>query len=467
METNSSHKEEAFRDSIATVNKEGKRNWVFPKKVSGRFYKARTILSIFLLIFLFGAPFIKINGRPFLIFNVLERHFIIFGIPFGPHDLHLFALSMIAFIVSIFLFTVVFGRIFCGWICPQTVFMEMVFRKIEYWIEGDANQQRVLKAAPWTGDKIFKKTAKQIIFYSISFIIANTFLSYIIGADRLYRYILDTPAQHFATFLAVFIFSGLFYFVFAYFREQACTIICPYGRLQGVMLDANSIVIHYDYKRGEPRGKLKKKEERNLGDCIDCGMCVDVCPTGIDIRNGTQLECVNCTSCIDACDNVMEKIKKPLGLIRYASKKQIETGVKKLLTPRSIGYTIVLFILTCLIIFLLATRTDVELSILRSPGMLFQEQPGDKISNIYDLKIINKTFKHLPANLELENIPGEIKLIGKDLVVDPQEVTEAKFFVILSKSEIKYLKTPIRIAVKSNDKILDVINTTFLGKVTQ
>lgn len=458
---------EEFRDSLATVTKEGKRKWIFPKKPKGKFYNARTVVSFFLLAFLFITPFIKVNGHPFVILNVIERKFIIFGIPFGPHDLHLFALTMIAVIVSIFLFTVVYGRLFCGWICPQTVFLEMVFRKIEYLIEGDANKQKALKAQEWNSEKIIKKFSKQLIFFTISFLIANTFLSYIIGVDKLYQYIKDTPSQHLSTFLAVLIFSGLFYFVFSYFREQACTLVCPYGRLQGVMLDQNSIVIHYDYKRGEPRGKLKKNEERTNGDCIDCHLCVDVCPTGIDIRNGTQLECVNCTACIDACDTVMEKINKPKNLIRYASKTQIETGRQPLFTPRAIGYTIVLLLLTFLILIMLINRTEVELSILRTPGTLFQEQPGNKLSNIYDLKIINKTFNHIKANLELENINGEIKVIGKDLEVAPQEVTEAKFLVILPKDEIKFIKTPLKIAVKSKGKILDVIDTAFLGKVVK
>lgn len=464
---NTPQQEEAFRDSLATVTQEGKRKWVFPKKPSGKFYTARSILSVFLLTFLFGAPFIKIGGHPLLLLNVVERHFVIFGIPFGPHDLHLFALTMIAIIVSVFLFTVVYGRLFCGWICPQTIFMEMVFRKIEYWIEGDWQKQRALKAAPWNGEKVFKKTTKQFIFFAISFLIANTFLSYIIGVDKLYQFVSDGPNQHFGTFLAIVIFSGLFYFVFSYFREQACTLVCPYGRLQGVMLDQNSVVIHYDYKRGEPRGKLKKDEPGSNGDCIDCHQCVDVCPTGIDIRNGTQLECVNCTACIDVCDSVMTKISKPKGLIRYASKAQIETGKKSLFTPRAIGYTIVLFILVSLISILLINRTQVELSILRTPGMLFQEQPGEKLSNFYDLKVVNKTFNKFGVSLELENIEGEIKIIGKDLAVEPQGVTEAKFLVILPKSEIKYLKTPIRIAVKSDKKTLDVIITSFLGKVKQ
>lgn len=457
--------EESFRDSISTVTKDGNRVWIYPKKPSGKFYNARTFVSIFLLVFLFGAPFIKIDGHPFIILNVIERKFILFGIPFGPHDLHLFALTMIAFIVSIFLFTVVYGRLFCGWICPQTIFMEMVFRKIEYWIEGDASKQRILNQSPWSAGKFFKKSSKQLIFFILSFIIANIFLAYIIGIDELQKYISASPSQHFTTFLAVLIFAGLFYFVFSYFREQACTLVCPYGRLQGVMLDQNSVVIHYDYKRGEPRGKIRKDQNQSTGDCIDCFLCVDVCPTGIDIRNGTQLECVNCTACIDACNGVMDKVKRPRGLIRYTSKNQIETGKQPLVTPRSIGYTLVLILLTVLIVFLLVNRSPVELSILRSPGLLFQEQPDGRISNIYDLKIVNKTFDQLPASLELQNLNGEIKLIGNDLIVNPQGVTESKFLVILPKSEVKAMKTPLQISIKSNDKILDVIETSFLGKV--
>jgi cytochrome c oxidase accessory protein FixG len=456
---------ESFRDSIATVTKEGKRIWIYPKKPSGKLYNARTIVSIILLVFLFGAPFIKIGGHPFIILNVIDRKFILFGLPFGPHDFHLFALIMIAFIVSVFLFTVVYGRLFCGWICPQTVFMEMVFRKIEYWIEGNFNKQKLLNKSGWNANKILKKSSKQIIFFAVSFIIANFFLAYIIGIDKLQKYISDSPSEHFGTFTAVVILSGFFYFVFAYFREQACTILCPYGRLQDVMLDQNSIVIHYDYKRGEPRGKIRKNEVHVLGDCIDCGLCVDVCPTGIDIRNGTQLECVNCTACIDACNNVMEKVERPSGLIRYTSKNQIEIGKQSLFTPRAAGYSFVLFVLTGIILFMVINRAPVELSILRTPGLLFQEQPNDKISNIYDLKIVNKTFNHLPVYLELENINGEIKLIGKDLNMEPQGVSEAKFLVILHKSELKTMNTPLQIAVKSNNKVLDVIQTSFLGKV--
>ncbi len=467
MENTEVKDEEKFRDKLATVTDEGKRIWIYPKKPKGKFYNARNIVSFILLAILFVTPFIKVNDRPIMLFNLLERKFIVFGISFGPHDFHLFVIAMIAVVVSIFLFTVVYGRIFCGWVCPQTIFMEMVFRKIEYWIEGNSSQQRKLDRAPWTSEKIFKKTSKHIVFFSISFIIANFFLSYIIGMDELLKIISDPPSEHFAGLSAILIFSGVFYFVFAKFREQVCTMVCPYGRLQGVMLDQNSIVIAYDHLRGEPRGKIKKGVENNLGDCVDCNQCVEVCPTGIDIRNGTQLECVNCTACIDACDTIMTKVNRPKALIKYASKIEIETKVRKLFTPRSIGYTVVLFLLLTLLSGLLLTRSDFELSILRTPGIMFQEQPDNKISNLYDLKIINKTFETLPANLQLQNVEGEIKIIGSELIVEPQGVEEAKFLVILDKDIIKQMNTPIEIAVTNNDLVIDVIETSFLGKVTR
>lgn len=460
--------QEKFRDSLATVTEEGKRNWVYPKQPKGRFYTARTVVSIFLLLFLVTAPFIKIDGHQFILLNFLERKFILFGIPFGPHDFHLFVLAIITVVVSIFMFTVVYGRIFCGWACPQTIFMEMVFRKIEYWIEGTASQQRALNSAPWTGNKVFKKVFKHGIFFALSFAISNIFLAYIIGSDQLIDIITDPPSEHLTGLFAITIFSGVFYFIFASFREQVCTLVCPYGRLQGVMLDEDSIVIAYDNVRGEPRGKLSEAKEKQLGDCIDCHLCVEVCPTGIDIRNGTQLECVNCTACIDACDSIMAKIKRPLGLIRYASKNEIEKKKHTYFTPRTIGYTIVLLLLLGLQGFLLFNRTDVELTVLRTPGMMYQEQPNGMISNLYDVKIINKTFESFPAGIKLHNMEGgEIKVIGSDLQVEPHEVEEAKFMVLLPKEMITQLNTEIEIEITRAGSTIDVIKTNFLGRVEE
>ncbi|HEM48577.1 MAG TPA: 4Fe-4S binding protein, partial [Caldithrix sp.] len=276
---------ENFRDKLSTVDQQGKRVWIFPKKPSGPFYSARTWMSLLLIIILFSGPFIKINGKPILLLNILERKFIIFGIGFWPQDFYLFVLATITLIVFIVLFTVVYGRLFCGWACPQTVFMEMVFRKIEYWIEGDAQKQRQLNKTPMNFQKFIKKASKHTIFYAISFLIGNTFLAYIIGIEELKKIITDPPSQHLVGLTAMILFSGTFYYIFAFFREQVCTLVCPYGRLQGVLLDQNSIVVAYDFIRGEPRGKIRKNEAgHKKGDCVDCNQCVEVCPTGIDIR---------------------------------------------------------------------------------------------------------------------------------------------------------------------------------------
>ena len=460
--------ESSFRDRLSTVTKEGKRRWVFPKKPSGRFHNARIVVSITLLLFLVSVPFIKVNGHPFLLFDFINRNFILFTIPFGPHDFHLFALAIIALAVFIILFTVIFGRVFCGWACPQTVFMEMVFRKIEYWIEGDFKDQIKLKQAPWTANKIFKKVAKHIIFFCIAFFISNIFLSYIIGMDELKKIVTAPPSKYLAGFISMLAFSGVFYWIFSYFREQVCTLVCPYGRLQGVLLDQDSIVIAYDNVRGEPRGKIKKNEpQENLGDCIDCGLCIDVCPTGIDIRNGIQLECVNCTACIDACDYVMDKVNRPRGLIRYDSLRGIERKEKFKFTPRMMGYSTILVLIISLLTYLLVTRSDFSVNILRTPGLLYQEQADNKFSNIYDLNVVNKTFNNASIELKLKNIDGELKLIGDDLNLNPQEKRDSKFILILPKSSIKQMNTPVTIDVYSNDKPLKEIQTSFLGPVNE
>ena len=454
---------ESYRDTISIVNKEGGRKWIYPKKPEGRFYNARTIVSIFLLAILFGMPLLKVDGHPFMLFNIIERKFILFGLDFSPQDFYLFGLVMIALFVSLFLVTAVYGRIFCGWLCPQTIFLEMVFRKIEYFIEGDYTKQMALNSSGWNSEKIFKKVTKYIIFFLISFLIANTFLAYIIGTEQLWKIATDPISQHISGFISIIVFTAVFYFIFAWFREQACILVCPYGRLQSVLLDKNSIVIAYDFVRGEPRGKVNDKEEKNLGDCIDCNKCVYVCPTGIDIRNGTQLECVNCTACIDACDSIMDSVNRPRGLIRYASMEGIKNKTKFKLTPRVIGYTLVLLVLLSTITFLFANRSDVDINVLRTPGMLYQNQPDNKVSNMYNLKISNKTFEELPLEIKLDDANGEIKLIGNEIKLNPLEIYEGKFLIILPKDKIKLLNTPMKVNVYAGDKLIETLNTTFLG----
>src|SRR5690242_7645016 len=393
---------ESFRDSVATISKEGKRNYINPKKPKGKLYRLRTLFSIFYLAVFFSLPFIKVHGEPLLLFNIPERRFIIFGMIFWPQDFFIFGIAMLTFMVFIILFTVVFGRIFCGWACPQTIFMEMVFRKIEYWIDGDANQQKLLKKMPWNAKKIQKRVLKFVVFFLISFLIANFFLSYIIGMDQLLSYV-QHPFANIPTLISLLIFTSVFFFVYWWFREQVCIVVCPYGRLQGVLLDQNSIVVAYDYKRGEPRGKLEKKPEAKVnGDCIDCLACVRVCPTGIDIRNGTQLECVNCTACIDACDAIMEKINRPKGLIRYASHDGIEKRETKIFNARTLAYSIALFALLGILGFAVTTRSNIETNVFKVAGTLYTRD-GSDILNLYNLEFVNKTFEPIEVDVRVES----------------------------------------------------------------
>ncbi|WP_417886587.1 cytochrome c oxidase accessory protein CcoG [Zunongwangia sp.] len=463
--------ENNFRDSISTVNEEGKRNWLYPKKPSGKFYKYRKIVSYILLVILFTSPFIKINGNQFLLFNVLERRFNLFGYPFWPQDFYLIVLMMIIGIVFIILFTVAFGRIFCGWICPQTIFMEMVFRRIEYWIEGDRGKQMRLNKQPWNAEKIRKKAIKWTLFFIISFFIANIFLAYIIGSDRLLRYITEGPFVNLSTFTSLLIFTGIFYFIFVWFREQVCLIACPYGRLQGVLLDNKSIVVAYDHKRGEKeegRAKFKKREDRaatGKGDCIDCAQCVQVCPTGIDIRNGTQLECINCTACIDACDAMMEAVNLPKGLIRYASEENIEKKAKFKFTPRLKGYTAVLVILIGVLTGLLFVRNDIEARVLRLPGQLYEHQDNNRISNVFTFKLVNKTNKDIKdIEFKLLSHKGEVRLVkNADFTVPGQGLSEGTLFIEIPAGSLKGEKEKLTIGIYSDDKLIETTTTTFLG----
>lgn len=456
---------ESFRDRIATVDAKGKRNWVFAQQPKGKFYNIRTIVSLFFFGLFFTLPFIKVNGRPFFLINIPEAKFILFGKVFWPQDFFIFGLGMVTFIIFIVLFTAAFGRLFCGWVCPQTVFMEMLFRKVEYLIEGDAAKQKMLKNSSWTGEKIRKKLTKHLVFFFLAFIIANFFLAYIISMDELIKIITSPVSEHVVGFMAILLFSAIFYAVYAFFREQACTVVCPYGRLQSVLLDRNSMIVAYDHKRGEPRGKYKKDyKEAGLGDCIDCYQCVKVCPTGIDIRNGTQMECVGCTACIDACDHMMDSVGRPRGLVRYASENGIANGEHLKYTTRMKLYTLLLIVLVSLLSFILVTRKDVDGTIVRATGTLYQEVGKDSLSNLFVIKVINKTMQDLDITLKLENAPGYVKEVaGEQILVKKEDQSKATFFVTLPRSFIAKRKTEIRVGLYQQDKKITTLKTSFIG----
>ena len=461
-----SRMDQTFRDSVATIDEKGSRNYILPKKPKGALYQKRTIASIVYLIIFFTLPFIKMKGEPVFMINILKRKFILFGQIFGPEDFFIFMLGMLTFIVFIILFTVVFGRVFCGWACPQTIFMEMVFRKIEYWIDGDHNRQRQLREMPWNAYKLKKRAVKITVFWLLSFLIANFFMAYLISMDEVKRYIIEGIPSHFGTFMALTVFASIFFFVFYWFREQVCIVVCPYGRLQGVLLDKDSIVVAYDYVRGEPRGKIKKTTQSSeLGDCIDCAACVRVCPTGIDIRNGTQLECVNCTACIDACDEIMTHVDRPTGLIRFASENNVVKGERPKLNNRIIAYSFVLVALVGALGFMLASRNDVEVTILRTSGSVYQTMPDGRIANIYNARMANKTREDIPIVLELEGIKGEIEVVGNDIVVEKEGYKNATFILRVSPDDIKQRRTPIMIHVYEKQIKIKSIAVTFIGPV--
>ena len=410
---------ESFRDSIATIDQEGKRNFIHPKKPKGRYTTYRTYVAWILLAILFASPFIKVNGNQFLLFNIIDRKFNIFGQPFWPQDFYLLVLSLLVSVVFIILFTVIFGRIFCGWMCPQTIFMEMIFRKIEYLIDGDRQKQIKLANQEWNAEKIGKRTLKWTLFALVSFMISNVFLAYLLG-------------------------------------------------LQGGLQDNKSIGVAYDHKRGETRQKMRKGEDRaekEYGDCVDCKQCVLVCPTGIDIRNGTQLECVNCTACIDACDEIMDKVGFDRGLIRYASENNIEKGEKFSFNARIISYSIVLALLLGFFVTLLFLRNDVEATVLHLPGQLYFQE-GDTISNVYTYKLINKTNNEY-ENLEVRLLSheGKIELVGGKISVPKSGLFEGTLFVKIRQENLESAKEKIRIGIYSDGELIEDTSTNFSSPI--
>ena len=460
MENPENYQESTFRDRPSTFGKDGNRVWLFPKLPKGKLYNIRRIIAWALLIFFYAAPFLKIGGEPLIFLNFLERKFVLFGNTFYPQDFHLLVLAVIALIVFIVLFTVIYGRIFCGWVCPQTVFLEFLYRPIEHLIDGNPEQQQKLAEQEIDAIKALRRILKHGIYFSISFVTILTFIAYVTGTAKLGEIMDGWPAQGFGMLMGVLAFTGAHYFVFSWFREQVCTIVCPYGRLQGVMLDVNTILVAYDYKRGEPRGKGGNGQK---GDCINCRKCVSVCPTGIDIRNGTQLECINCTACIDACNSVMRIMNKPSGLIRFASEKSILEGQKVRFNARVIAYSLVLLALLAVITYLFTIRGAVETSINRSPGTMFQEYGADKYSNLYNLQMVNKTNGMVEIELKLLAPEGEIIMMGDPLNVAKGEVADRNLLIVLKKENVKQSNIHLEIGVFEKGKQIEKISTTFVG----
>lgn len=460
------HSKTDFGDHIATADAGGKRKWIYALQPRGRLYNLRSIISLLYLLVFFTLPFIRIKGNPLFLFNFPEATFIFFGKVFLPQDFLLVGIGMLVCLLFIVVFTLLFGRVFCGWACPQTVFMEMVFRRIEYWIEGPANKQAAANRKTWTTEIYIRKAVKHLIFFLIALLIAHTFLAYIIGTPALFRIMTEPVTQHIGGFIALLAFSVVFYIVFAFVREIVCTVICPYGRLQSVLLDKNSIVVAYDYLRGEPRSRRRKETAATpTGDCIDCNLCVQVCPTGIDIRDGIQLECVNCTACIDACNMMMKKVNRAPDLIRLASENSIAAGTKPRLTGRVKAFSLLLLALLSTLVILLATRSMFDATLLRVPGQILQEHADGTISNLYRIKIVSKSLKPEPYHIETADGKAKIELVGKPIdSLYTGVASEETFFIKLPAAQILQRKQKIHIRIMSGNEVIQTKTVTFIGQ---
>ncbi len=456
---------ETFRNELASVNKDGRRKWIYARKPAGRYFRLRTILSWFLLVFLFAAPFVKVGGQQLVLLNFLERRFVLLGLVFWPQDFYLVVVIALTLLVTLALSTTAVGRVWCGWLCPQTIFMEMLFRKIEWAIDGSAAQQIRRHKGPWNVDRIWRTVVKQGIFFGLSFAIANVFLAYIIGSDQLIDIITAPPGEHYRGLVAITIFSLVFYGVFARFREQACTLACPYGRVMSALQDEHTITVTYDRFRGEPRGHAKAgASDRSYGDCVDCGQCVTVCPTGIDIRNGIQLECVNCAACIDSCDEVMARLERPAGLIRLTSHESLKSGTVHWLSARVKAYAAVWSALVIVAVTLFVIRPDLSVLILRQPGTLYAEMENGSVGNFYNVQVINRTGQtHALEYVASLPAGASITALGPINSIDPHTVLESRFLLQLPEGSLGGASTPVQIEVRSDGQLFQTINSSFLG----
>jgi cytochrome c oxidase accessory protein FixG len=415
-------------NTVTSINEDGSRFFIHPADVRGRFNRMRRLVAALLILVYLSLPWIPINGHPAVFLDVLNRRFHLFGITLAAQDMWLlfFLVSGLAFLL--FFITAFLGRIWCGWACPQTVFLEHVFRRIERWIEGDATARKQLDAAPPSPGKIAKRALKHGVFLVLAAIIAHLFLAYFISIPQLWDWMRHSPLEHWSAFLFVFIATLLVYGNFAWFREQLCIVICPYGRFQSALIDDDTLNVAYDYNRGNPPGPAKDPAS---GDCIGCQRCIQVCPTGIDIRQGLQLECIGCAACMDACDEIMDKVGRPRGLIRYASDRTLEGKPTRLLRPRTILYTALLLLGISVAGFAFRSVEDAVVLATRMPGAPFYVTDAH-IRNQYQIRLVNKTNQTLRFEATSVAANGEIPIETsgfEELSLGPMQESNTTFVV--------------------------------------
>lgn len=411
-----------FREHLYTIDKKGKRLWVYPQILKGYFRNRRVLVGWFLIAVYLSLPWIPWGDSQAVLLDIPGRRFHFFGLTLWATDTRFLVMALGALGIALFFFTAILGRIWCGWACPETVFLEFLFRPIEEFIEGGPGARRRLDLAPWDFGKITKKLIKYGIFFSLSWILATTAIAYFVGREPLLEIITHSPFENLPLFTLTVFMMGVCLFQFGWFREQFCTVLCPYARFQSVLMDSQSLTVGYDFQRGEPRGK-----KDGAGDCIDCGLCVRVCPTGIDIRNGIQLECIQCTACADACDSVMTKLGRKLGLVRYSTESELKGQGKKLLRPRVFVYGFILLLYAVLFCYFLVNRKQGDFQLIRPSGeapysilndgsvtnrmKLHIGNKSNSKDSFYISKISDQNVKFVIPISQIEIPPGELKTV--------------------------------------------------------
>jgi cytochrome c oxidase accessory protein FixG len=446
---------------LSTLNLDGTRRWLRPRPSVGRFWRRRFLTAWLLIGFFVTVPFVQVGGRPLMLLDIARRRFTLLGREFLATDFSLLMLLMLGIFVAIFLATALIGRAWCGWACPQTVYLEYVFRPLERWIEGPASEQRRMDREGWRPRRWLKRAA----YLLIAAFLAHTFLAYFVGWDTIALWVQRSPFEHPGGFLVMAATTALVFFDFAFFREQTCVLVCPYGRLQSVLLDRDSLVVGYDERRGEPRGHLVKGKARSeQGDCIDCGACVATCPTGIDIRDGLQMECVGCTQCIDACDEIMDRVGKPRGLVRYTSQAALAGGRRRLLRPRVVLYPLVLVVTLGLLGTRLAARESADVTILRGLGSPFSELPDGRVANQLRIKIVNRSGRAQAYDIALADASDAVVVAPElPLRVEPGHSRTTTLFVTVGLHTFTGGERPITVRVTDHDELDTTRRYVLLG----
>ena len=447
---------------LSTLNPDGTRRWLAPRLAKGRFWKRRRVLAYALILLFNVLPWLSIGGKPAMLLDLVHRKFTFFGVTFHPTETLLVTALFLAIFVSVFLATALFGRVWCGWGCPQTVYLEFLYRPIERLVEGKAHSKG-RAAVPFP-----RKVLKYLVFGVVSVHLSHTFLAYFVGGAEVFSWSTTSPAEHPVGFAIVWGVAFLMMYDFSFFREQMCTLACPYGRLQSALVDPNSVIIGYDKKRGEPRGKGKRGTEKTaaLGDCIDCKLCVAVCPTGIDIRDGLQMECVACAECIDACDDVMDKIGSPRGLIRYASEVELEGGKAKRIRPRTIIYSVLLVALLTAFVLLLGGRESSSVTFLRASGSPFNVLPEGRVMNLVKLRFENRDDQSRTYTVNIEE-PGFVSSPeALSITLGAGGTEELQFALFCDFEQLENGQAPVHLLVRDDFEFEAKLTKTMFGPLS-